>query len=182
MSHLKVLTREEVSTKNQGIFDNLEKAVGFVPNIYAAMANSENALANYLPFSSAKTSFTNKEKEVIDLAVSEVNNCRYCQSAHTAIAKMNGFNNDQIIEFRKGGSTTSEKYNVLAQTAVAVVENRGKINTEQIESFFAAGYTKENLVDLILAIASITVTNYFHNVSDVAIDFPLAPELEPVNA
>ena len=45
-----VPTRSEVNETNQGIFDHLEKAVGFVPNIYATFASSNNALKNYLDF------------------------------------------------------------------------------------------------------------------------------------
>ncbi|MEO9894123.1 MAG: carboxymuconolactone decarboxylase family protein, partial [Aurantibacter sp.] len=63
MSNINVPKREEVSTSNQAIFDNLEKAVGFVPNLYAAYAHSENALANYLNLSNAKTSLNAKQKE-----------------------------------------------------------------------------------------------------------------------
>ncbi len=33
-----VPTREEVAPLNQAIFDNLTKALGFVPNLYATMA------------------------------------------------------------------------------------------------------------------------------------------------
>jgi alkylhydroperoxidase family enzyme len=44
-----------------------------------------------------------------------------------------------------------------------------------LSAFHAAGYTKENLVDLIMAIGIITVTNLLHN--EVPIDFPLAAEL-----
>ena len=78
MKNFKVPTREEVSATNQGIFDNLKNAVGFVPNIYATMATSENALKNYLEFSNGKSSLQTKEKEVINLAVSEFNQCQYC--------------------------------------------------------------------------------------------------------
>jgi hypothetical protein len=67
MSNFNVPTREEVSVTNQAIFDNLKKGVGFVPNIYAAMGHSENALGSYLQFSAAATSLSKKEKEVIDL-------------------------------------------------------------------------------------------------------------------
>ena len=97
MSTINVPKREEVSAANQAIFDNLEKAVGFVPNLFATYAHSENALGNYLTLSNAKTSLKAKEKEVVNLAVSQVNNCIYCLSAHTAIGKMNGFTDDQIL-------------------------------------------------------------------------------------
>jgi len=177
MSNFNVPTREEVSANNQAIFDNLKKAVGFVPNIYAAMGHSEHALGSYLQFSGAASSFNKKQKEVIDLAVSQLNECRYCQSAHTITGKMNGFTDEQIIELRKGGASWDSKIDVLARTAVNIVTTKGKIGTAALEEFYAAGYTKANVVDLIMAIGIITVTNLFHNVTDVAIDFPVAVEL-----
>jgi uncharacterized peroxidase-related enzyme len=177
MSNFNVPTREEVSENNQAIFDNLEKGVGFVPNIYAAMGHSKNALGSYLQFSGAATSLSKKEKEVVDLAVSQLNGCRYCQSAHTAGAKMNGFTDEQVIELRKGTASWDNKINILVKTAVSIAANNGKIGTVALEEFYAAGYTKENVVDLVVAIGIITITNLFHNVTDVAIDFPVAVEL-----
>ncbi|MEZ7505094.1 carboxymuconolactone decarboxylase family protein [Flavobacterium sp. Arc2] len=177
MSNFNVPTREEVSENNQAIFDNLQKAVGFVPNIYAGMGHSKNALGSYLQFSGAASSLTKKEKEVVDLAVSQLNGCRYCQSAHTATAKMNGFTDDQIIELRKGGASWDNKINILAQTAQRIAATKGQIGAEALDAFHTAGYTKENLVDLIMAIGIITVTNLFHNVTEVPIDFPIAVEL-----
>jgi len=73
----------------------LKKQVGFVPNLFATYAYSENALKNYLDFSGAPSSLKAKEKEAVNLAVSEVNNCEYCLAAHTAIGKMNGYTDDQ---------------------------------------------------------------------------------------
>ena len=75
MSKINVPTKGEVSQNNQAIFDNLQKGLGFVPNLYATFAHSENALASFLAFSGAPTSFSKKEKEVIDLAISQVNDC-----------------------------------------------------------------------------------------------------------
>lgn len=168
------VTKEQASPKNQAIFENLHAQVGFVPNIYAAMAHSENALSNYLTFSGGKTSLSKKEKEVIDLAVSQVNGCTYCQSAHTAIAKMNGFNDEQIIELRKGGASWDAKFDALAKIAKSIAENRGNVSDELKTAFFEAGYSKENFVDLVVAVGIINITNTFHNLTDVAIDFPLA--------
>ena len=177
MSNFNVPTREEVSENNQAIFDNLEKGVGFVPNIYAAMGHSKNGLGSYLEFSGAKSSLSKKEKEVIDLTVSQLNGCKYCLSAHTATAKMNGFTDDQIIELRKAGASWDNKINVLAQTAKRLAANNGKIGAVAIEEFYAVGYTKENLIDTIMAIGVISVTNLIHNATEVPIDFPVAVEL-----
>ena len=85
MKTFNVPTRDQVSPASQIAFDNLNKAIGMVPNLYAAIGYSENGLARYLAFQAGKTSLNNKEKEAVNLVVSEVNGCRYCQSAHTVI-------------------------------------------------------------------------------------------------
>jgi len=180
MSTFNVPKREEVSTNNQAIFDNLEKAVGFVPNLYATYAYSENALSNYLTLSNAKTSLSAKQKEVVNLAVSEVNNCIYCLSAHTAIGKMNGFTDEQILELRAGEASFDNKLDALARLAKNMTENRGATDAAVVENFLTSGWTKENLVDTIVLVGDKTISNYLHKTTDVPVDFPVAQPLETV--
>ena len=180
MSTFKVLTREEVSDKNQGLFDQLKSNVGFVPNLYAAYAYSGNALANYLTLAASKTSLKAKEKEVVNLAVSEVNQCIYCLSAHTAIGKMNGFTDEQILELRAGYSSFDSKLDALARLAKNITENRGEADQQVLENFFNNGWTKENLIDTIVLVGDKTISNYVHKTTQVPIDFPVAQPLQSV--
>ena len=62
MKKFTVPTREQVAPANQAIFDNLTKALGFVPNLYATIAYSDNGLGRYLAFQNAKTTLSNKRK------------------------------------------------------------------------------------------------------------------------
>ncbi|WP_298893269.1 carboxymuconolactone decarboxylase family protein [uncultured Psychroserpens sp.] len=180
MNTFNVPTRENVSENNQAIFDNLNKALGFVPNLYATYANSDTALENYLNFSNAKTSLSAKEKEVVNLAVSQVNNCIYCLSAHTAIGKMNGFNDDQILELRTGKASFDTKLDALARLARNITENRGNTDQDVLDNYFEAGYTKANLIDTISLVGDKTISNYIHSTTKVPVDFPVAPSLEDV--
>ncbi|WP_350286596.1 carboxymuconolactone decarboxylase family protein [uncultured Croceitalea sp.] len=180
MSTFNVPTREEVSSNNQAIFDNLEKAVGFVPNLFATYAYSENALSNYLNLSNSKTSLNAKQKEVVNLAVSQVNNCIYCLSAHTAIGKMNGFTDEQILELRAGYASFDEKLDGLAKLAKNITENRGATDRVVVDNFFAAGWTKENLIDTIVLVGDKTISNYLHKTTEVPVDFPVAQPLDEV--
>ncbi len=182
MSTINVPKREEVSAANQAIFDNLKSAVGFVPNLFATYAHSENALGNYLGLSNAKTSLKAKEKEVVNLAVSQVNNCIYCLSAHTAIGKMNGFTEEQILELRSGKASFDVKLDALARLAKNITENRGATDEQVLENFFAAGWTKENLIDTIVLVGDKTISNYVHSTTKVPVDFPLVQPLEAVEA
>lgn len=172
----KVPTKNEVSETNQQIFDNLNKALGFVPNLYATIAYSDNGLKRYLDYQNAKTSLSNKEKEVVNLIVSQINGCVYCQSAHTVLGKMNGFDEDQIRDFRRGQSE-NPKLNALVQLAADLTENRGRASEEHLEAFFAQGYTREHLVDVILQISDKIAMNYLHNLTQIPVDFPLAENL-----
>ncbi len=177
MNTLNVLNKAEVSPNNQAIFEKLEKGLGFVPNIYAAMAHSDNALEDYLQFSNIKTSLSPIEKEVVDLAISEVNGCRYCQSAHTEISKMKGLDDSQILELRQGKASWDKKLNALSAISKEIAVTRGKVSSSTIDAFYNEGYTKENLVDLVMAVGIITVTNTFHNLTEIEIDFPVAESL-----
>ena len=182
MNTFNVPTRENVSANNQAIFDNLNKALGFVPNLYATYAHSDTALENYLNFANAKTSLSAKEKEVVNLAVSQVNDCIYCLSAHTAIGKMNGFTDEQILELRAGYSSVNTKLDALARLAKNVTENRGRTDEAVLENFFNAGYTKANLIDTISLVGDKTISNYIHSTTQVPVDFPVAQPLEAQTA
>lgn len=176
MTTFTVPTRDQVAPTNQAIFDNLQKALGFVPNLYATIAYSDNGLGKYLAYQNAKTTLSNKEKEAVNLIVSQVNGCIYCQSAHTVIGKMNGFTDEQLIDIRKGRATDA-KLNALVQLAADITQNRGKASAEHVDAFFAQGYTNENLVDLILQVSDKTAMNYLHNLTQIPVDFPIAPAI-----
>jgi len=177
MKTFAVPTREQVSDNNKVVFDNLKQKIGMVPNLYATMAYSDNALGNYITFQSGKTSLRAKEKEAVNLIVSQVNNCIYCLSAHTAIGKMNGFTDDQIIEIRKGSASFDAKLDALVKLAKNITETKGKADSALVDNFFAAGYNEGTLIDLIMLIGDKTIMNYLHNLTEVPVDFPLAPAL-----
>ena len=182
MKTFKVPTREEVSPNNQAIFDNLQKGLGFVPNLYATYAYSDTALGDYLALQNRKSSLRAKEREVINLVVSQINDCRYCQSAHTALGKMNGFTDEQILEIRQGTASFDPKLDALAKFVKNITINRSKPDETVLEAFFAAGYTEANLVDTIIVIGDKIISNFIHGATQIPIDFPLAPELESTTA
>jgi uncharacterized peroxidase-related enzyme len=177
MSRINVPTRDDVSPANQALFDTLKKGLGMVPNLYATLAHSENALGSYLALQNAKSSITGKAREVVNLVVSQVNECEYCLAAHTMIGKMNGFTDAQVLEIRSGMASFDPKLDALARLVKAIASQRGKIDDTLLDTYFAAGWTRENLVDTIVTIGDKTITNYLHSVTQVPVDFPAAPKL-----
>jgi len=145
--------------------------------LYAYYAKNETALGDYLALQNRKTTLKAKEREVINLVTSQINGCRYCQSAHTVLGKMNGFTDEQVIELRKGSASFDSKLDALAKFTASAVENRGKASEESKDAFFAAGYTEANLIDVVIIIGDKIISNYIHNLTGFPIDFPIAPEL-----
>ena len=176
MKKFTVPSRDEVAPANQAIFDSLNKALGFVPNLYATIAYSDNGLGRYLAYQNAKTTLSNKEKEAVNLVVSEVNNCLYCKSAHTVICKMNGFTDEQLLNIRRE-KADNPKLNALVKLAASITRNRGNAAPALVDDFFAQGYTNESLIDLILQVSDKTAMNYLHNLTQIPVDFPVAPDL-----
>jgi len=177
MSRFSIPTRESVSPDNQAIFDNLKKMLSFVPNLYATFAHSATALGTYLNLQNAKSSLNAKQREIVNLVVSQVNDCEYCLAAHTAVGKMVGFTDAQILEIRTGRATFDPKLDALARFVREVTEKRGHVAAAETEAFLAAGWTEGNVVDVIMVVGDKITSNYLHGVTKIAVDFPAASKL-----
>lgn len=177
MEKLAVPRRESISKNNQILFDNLEKAIGFVPNMYAFFAHSPTALGDYLTLQNRKNSLNFKEKEVINLIVSQINGCKYCKSAHTEMGKMAGFTEEETLEIRRVNISFNSKLNALAKLTKEIIEQKGEVSNKVKFNFFEAGYNTENLVDVVMTIGDKIITNYLFALVKVPIDFPIAKSL-----
>ncbi|MDJ1502288.1 carboxymuconolactone decarboxylase family protein [Xanthocytophaga agilis] len=178
MKTIDVPVREQVSAQTQEIFDKLNKKMGRVPNLYATIGYSDNALKGILDFEDAFShgAFTPKEREAVNLVVSQVNNCSYCLAAHSMLAGLKGFSSEEIMQIRKGLSVNT-KLQVVLQLAKSIVENKGAAKPVLKEAFFDAGYNEAALIELIGLITVRTFTNYVYALTDIPVDFPAVPAL-----
>lgn len=179
ITKINVPTKEQVDSKARNIFENLEKNLGMIPNLYATIGYSSDILEAYLNYSGivGNASFSKKEIEAIKLAVSEINQCEYCKAAHTAIAKMNGFTEDETIAIRTA-KLNDARLNVLILLAQEIAREKGRLSIELKERFFTEGFDNKALVDLIAVVNVVSFTNYLHNATQIPVDFPYAPEIQ----
>jgi uncharacterized peroxidase-related enzyme len=180
MKTITVPAKEQVSTTSQAIFEQLQKKLGRVPNLYATIGYSSNALKGMLDHEAALAAvdtFSAKEREAINLIVSQVNACDYCLAAHTVLAQMRGFTKEETLQIRKGNAT-DPKLDAAIKLAASVAQNKGNADAQLLEAFFAAGYDEAALMDLLGSIALRTFTNYVYALTKVPVDFPAA---DPIN-
>ena len=155
----------------------MQKSFGTIPNLYATFAINETALGDYLALQNRKSTLSAKEKEVVNLVVSQVNECQYCLPAHTMIGKMVGFNEDQILEIRKAEVSFDTKLDALAKFVKETSINRGRPSEESANVLYAAGYTKANVIDIIMLIGDKIISNYLHNFTKIPVDWPEVPKI-----
>ena len=178
MKELSIITKEQASPEAQELFEVMTKKYGKVPNLYAVMANSPSALKAALEYGDTLSAgeFTAKEAEAIALVVAQVNDCQYCLAAHTAAGKMMGFSEEETFSIRSGSSDDS-KLGVLVALAKEITVTRGWPAQELVDDFFAAGFSKAALVELIGFISLNVFKNYLNHIADAPIDFPESRQL-----
>ncbi len=157
----------------------LEKAkaqVGFVPNMYAHMANAPELLNSYLDgygHFRTKAGFTAVEQEVVFLTISRENACEYCVSAHSFVADaMSQVPRSVTDAIRDGHAVPDARLAALSRFVSAMVIRRGRPTPDEAAQFLAAGYTDLHILWLVLAIAVKTISNYSNHLA--------RPELDPV--
>lgn len=181
MSRIAAIEKDKATKEVKEIYGAIEKTFGRVPNIFQNMGNSAAALRGFLELNKATeaTSLTPKLREEISLAASQSNQCNYCLSAHTAAAQASGVSDQEIILARKGQSK-DPKTQAILNFVKAVVEKRGHMSDQDIKKLKTSGVSDQELVEIVLIIATTTFTNYFNQITETKIDFPVAPEIQNV--
>lgn len=154
--------------------DEAQSRLGFVPNMYAAMANSPGLLDTYVHgYNHFRTlsGFTPAEQEVVFLAISRENGCNYCVAAHSFIAdKMSGVPTTVTNAIRDGAPIPDTKLGALHDFARLMVEQRGLPTKTQVAAFVAVGYSEKQVLEIVLAIAVKTLSNYANHLFHTPVD------------
>jgi AhpD family alkylhydroperoxidase len=159
------------------LFANLKRAVGKVPNAYAVVgSNSPLALETVLGMDAAlgKSSLSPRDVEAVKLAVSETVGCDYCLAAHTMVSKKIGIPGDAILGLRRGEPSGDTRLDAIARFARLLVSTSGIVPVEAVDAVKQAGLSDQQIIDVLLAISTITFTNLVNRVNDTTLDFPAA--------
>lgn len=161
---------EEIKT----ILTEQKNNFGFLPNMYATMANAPSLLKMYLNgyrLFREETTFSPVEQEVIFLTISRENGCDYCVGAHSMIAdKMSGVPAHVTEAIRNHAPIDDPKLQVLHDFVAIMLNKRGAPSRSEVEGFLAAGYTEQQVLELIVAVAVKTLSNYSNHLFHTELD------------
>jgi len=171
---LKPVDHASAQGKAKDILDLALKQVGFIPNMYANMANAPGVLSTYLhgyALFRGESGLKPAEQEVVFLAVSQVNGCKYCTAAHSMIAeKMSGVPADVLKAIRAQTAIADAKLATLYETTVTMVKSHGQPSPEEVKRFLDAGYKETDLMYIVLAIAVKTLSNFSNHLFATPVD------------
>ncbi|AVI51142.1 carboxymuconolactone decarboxylase [Pukyongia salina] len=169
---LKIHTIETAPEESKALLEKSKKAFGYIPNLHAALAGAPGLLEAYQNIHQlfVNSSFNNDELTVVWQSINVEHQCHYCVPAHTAIAKAMKVDDAITDALRNKTELPSSKLEVLRDTTLSVVRNRGNISKDEIQVFYDAGFTQRQLLEIILGIAQKTISNYTNHIAETPMD------------
>lgn len=173
MSIIKTVDPAKANGATKQLFEAVERKLGLIPNMIRLLANSPAALNAYLSFSGALSegSLPAKLQEQIAIAVADSNDCTYCLSAHTALGKLTGLDEEDLTAAQRGQARDAKTAAAL-RFATKMVRDRGQLSSSDVEALKAAGFGDGQVAEIVAAVALNIFTNYFNNIAQTEIDFP----------
>jgi AhpD family alkylhydroperoxidase len=157
---------------SQPMLEDLQKSIGFIPALYGVLAEAPKALEAYEVLANLfkGTSLSTTEQHVVWLTINYENNCDYCVPAHTGLAKMDRVPEDVIESLRNGTPVADARLEVLRSFTRQLVQNRGWVVDEEVELFLEAGYTRQNILEVIVGMAHKVISNYTNHLARTPVD------------
>jgi len=172
MSEFTIHTLDSAPDKSKPLIQNTKQKLGFIPNLLAVMAESPATLESYLSLGQLfdKTSFTVTERQLILLSISRYRNCCYCLAAHGTLAKNQNISTDLVNAVYYKQTFNDEKFDALRIFTLAVLEHQGWVKPLELNAFYQAGYNKQHVLEVVLAISFKTLSNFINHINDTPID------------
>ncbi|WP_039794259.1 carboxymuconolactone decarboxylase family protein [Nocardia araoensis] len=175
MSRLPLVSTDSADAEQSDLLAEVQRQLGRVPNLYAAMANSPATLRGYLNLRDALTKgkLSARAREQLALLVASENGCDYCTAAHTMRADRMGFT-EQAIADTRAARAEDPHADAILHVARDVLRTRGRIDDAALASARAGGVSDAELSEIVGHVALNVLSNYFNHVAEPELDFPPA--------
>lgn len=180
MPRIPVHTVDSAPENSRAELKALESTFGKVLNIHGEMAHSPVVLQSYVALRSIISdygSYDARTKEAIALAVGNVDDCSYCQAAHTGGGKAAGLSDDEMVAIRRHAVDFDAKLEALLSLVREYTRDVGNVSDATWQAALDAGWTDEQLTELSVHVTLNLLTNYFNHYVQTDLDIPAAPEL-----
>lgn len=150
-----------------------KQAFGMIPNLQTFMAESPallNAYSEVWDIFHKQATFSPVEQQVVLLTVNHENDCEYCMSGHSFLARKAGIDETTLNELRSGLPLTDARLQVLRAFTGKMVRERGWVSEHDVAEFLSAGFSKAQVFEVITGIALKTMSNYTNHITHTPLD------------
>jgi alkylhydroperoxidase family enzyme len=168
MSSYQIHTIASAPEKSRPVLEQLQQAFGFIPNLAAAISNSPKLLTAFAAIFQQvhSSSFTEEEIQIVLLTDAVANSSAYAVAFHTALALNQGVSSEETDAIRARLLPKAQRFAALSTLARTLIEKRGHLSEQELETFLAAGFTREQILEVIAIIAASTITNYAGSIAN----------------
>lgn len=151
-----------------------KKQNGRIPGLHATMAEAPGLLEGYQVLHQlfVDSSFDKDELTVVWQAVNVEHACHYCVPAHTGIAKAMQVDDAITDALRDGTPLPNERLEALRTFTLAMVRERGDVDDDAVQAFLDAGFTKRQVLEVILGVSQKVMSNYTNHLARTPVDAP----------
>lgn len=148
--------------KSKLVLEQLQQAFGVIPNLAAAIANSPTLVTAFAAVFQQvhSSSLTEQEIQIVLLTDAVANSCSYAIAFHTALALREGVSSEEADAIRTRRAPQDRRFAALSTLARTLIEKRGHLREQELDAFIAAGFTAEQILEVIAIVAASTITNY----------------------
>ena len=160
-------TLESAPAEAKPLLQGVTHSFGFLPNLFSYMAEAPVTIDAYLHLNAliAKSSLTPAQAQVALLSVSIENDCGFCTVAHRAIGKKSGVHPQTLDALAHQGEIADPQDRALSQFTRTLVKKRGWLEEGELDAFLAAGFSKQNVFEVILVVTIKTLSNYSNHLT-----------------
>ena len=168
MSSYQIHTIASAPEKSRPVLEQLQQGFGFIPNLAAAISNSPKLLTAFAAVFQQvhSSSFTEEEIQIVLLTDAVANSSAYAVAFHTALALNQGVSSEETDAIRARLLPKAQRFAALSTLARTLIEKRGHLSEQELETFLAAGFTREQILEVIAIIAASTITNYAGSIAN----------------
>lgn len=165
-------TRDTAPVASRPVLEGVKAQFGFVPNLQSIMAESPELLAAHglLWEQFSKTTLTVHEQQVVFMTAIFENDCQYCMAGHTTMARGQKLGDTNIAALRAGTPLPDAKLEALHAFTTAVVRDRGFVADAKVQAFLDAGYTRRNVLEVVLGVSIKIQSNYVNHLVGTPLD------------
>ncbi|MBJ7223539.1 MULTISPECIES: carboxymuconolactone decarboxylase family protein [unclassified Brenneria] len=172
MSIFKRHTIDSAPEKSKALLQSSIDNFGWIPNQSAYMAESPSLLAAYQRAHDLfiDSSLTEEEKAVVWITCGVENNCAYTVQAHAFIALSKGVDARVVDAVAHAPANLDARLLALHNFTLKVIHCRGRLGKKAMDAVVQAGFSKQNMLDVVLGISQKNMSTILNNIAGTEID------------